>query len=125
MTVDFNGPFLRGTGRHMNGELNPMKMIRRNFIKSSLAAGAAVVVPDLLAELAVTADAESQTDPLQREIPPREAAKSVTPVDYVDPFVGSQGSRWFVFTPAAVPFGLVKLAPMTYGFNGYRVRPCA
>jgi predicted alpha-1,2-mannosidase len=41
------------------------------------------------------------------------------PVDYVDPFIGSQGARWFAFTPAAVPFGLVKLAPMTYGFNGY------
>ncbi|HTH82542.1 MAG TPA: GH92 family glycosyl hydrolase [Mucilaginibacter sp.] len=41
------------------------------------------------------------------------------PVDYVDPFIGSQGARWFAFTPAAMPFGLVKLAPMTYGFNGY------
>jgi predicted alpha-1,2-mannosidase len=96
-----------------------MKMKRRNFIKSSLAAGAALAVPDLLTELAVAADAESQTHPLRRETPAREAAKSVTPVDYVDPFVGSQGSRWFVFTPAALPFGLCKLAPMTYGFNGY------
>jgi predicted alpha-1,2-mannosidase len=42
-----------------------------------------------------------------------------SPVDYVDPFIGSQGARWFAFTPAALPFGLVKLAPMTYGFNGY------
>jgi predicted alpha-1,2-mannosidase len=42
-----------------------------------------------------------------------------SPVDYVDPFIGSQGSRWFVFTPAALPFGLAKLAPMTLGFNGY------
>jgi predicted alpha-1,2-mannosidase len=42
-----------------------------------------------------------------------------SPVDYVDPFIGSQGARWFAFTPAALPFGLVKLAPMTYGFGGY------
>ena len=41
------------------------------------------------------------------------------PVDYVDPFIGSIGARWFAFTPAALPFGLVKLAPMTYSFNGY------
>ena len=41
------------------------------------------------------------------------------PIDYVDPFIGSQGSRWFAFTPASLPFGLVKLAPMTWGFNGY------
>jgi predicted alpha-1,2-mannosidase len=45
--------------------------------------------------------------------------QSKKPVDYVDPFIGSQGARWFAFTPAALPFGLVKLAPMTYGFNGY------
>ena len=32
-----------------------------------------------------------------------------SPVDYVDPFIGSEGSRWFVFTPAALPFGLAKL----------------
>jgi predicted alpha-1,2-mannosidase len=41
------------------------------------------------------------------------------PVDYVDPYIGSIGARWFAFTPAALPFGLVKLAPMTYSFNGY------
>lgn len=48
-----------------------------------------------------------------------QAQSAKSPVDYVDPFIGSQGCRWFVFTPAALPFGLVKLAPMTYGFNGY------
>jgi predicted alpha-1,2-mannosidase len=41
------------------------------------------------------------------------------PVDYVNPFIGSQDSRWFAFTPAALPFGMVKLAPMTFGYNGY------
>jgi len=41
------------------------------------------------------------------------------PVDYVNPFIGSQDGRWFSFTPACLPFGMVKLAPMTFGFNGY------
>lgn len=50
---------------------------------------------------------------------PSYAQGAESPVDYVDPFIGSQGARWFVFTPAALPFGLVKLAPMTFGFNGY------
>jgi predicted alpha-1,2-mannosidase len=45
--------------------------------------------------------------------------QSKSPVNYVDPFIASQGARWFAFTPASLPFGLVKLAPMTYGFNGY------
>jgi hypothetical protein len=27
-----------------------------------------------------------------------------SPVDYVDPFIGSQGTRWFAFTPACLPF---------------------
>ena len=43
-----------------------------------------------------------------------------SPVDYVDPFLGSVHSRWFFFTPACEPLGMVKLAPMTYGFGGYR-----
>jgi putative alpha-1,2-mannosidase len=33
-----------------------------------------------------------------------------SPVDSVDPFIGAQGAKWFVFTPVALPFGLVKLA---------------
>lgn len=31
--------------------------------------------------------------------------------DYVDPRIGTAHSRWFFFTPAAVPFGMAKLAP--------------
>ena len=30
--------------------------------------------------------------------------------DYVDPRIGTAHSRWFFFTPAAVPFGMAKLA---------------
>lgn len=33
--------------------------------------------------------------------------------DYVDPSIGTAHSRWFFYTPAAVPFGMAKLAPST------------
>ena len=39
---------------------------------------------------------------------------------YVDPFIGTAHCRWFHFTPAAVPFGMAKVAPSTnahYGNN--------
>lgn len=42
------------------------------------------------------------------------------PIDWVNPFLGTQSARWFFFTPAAMPFGLVKLAPDTTGYGGYR-----
>jgi predicted alpha-1,2-mannosidase len=35
------------------------------------------------------------------------------PVDYVDPNLGSYHARWFFYTPAAVPFGMAKMAPHT------------
>jgi predicted alpha-1,2-mannosidase len=44
---------------------------------------------------------------------------SAEPVDYVNPFIGTKSGRWFFFTPAAMPFGLAKLAPDTYGYGGY------
>ncbi len=39
---------------------------------------------------------------------------------YVDPQIGSVHGRWFFYTPGAVPFGMVKLAPHTnaYGSQG-------
>ncbi len=42
------------------------------------------------------------------------------PVGYVDPQIGSVHGRWFFYTPAAVPFGMAKLAPHTnaYGSPG-------
>jgi predicted alpha-1,2-mannosidase len=42
------------------------------------------------------------------------------PVDYVSPNLGSYHARWFFYTPAAVPFGMAKLAPHTnaYGSPG-------
>ena len=33
------------------------------------------------------------------------AGESLT--DYVDPLIGTAHSRWFFFTPAAVPFGKI------------------
>jgi predicted alpha-1,2-mannosidase len=37
---------------------------------------------------------------------------------YVDPNIGTAHSRWFFYTPAAVPGGMVKLAPSTNGHYG-------
>jgi predicted alpha-1,2-mannosidase len=36
---------------------------------------------------------------------------------YVDPQIGSVHGRWFFYTPAAVPFGMAKLAPHTNAYN--------
>ncbi len=45
--------------------------------------------------------------------------KSVTMLsDYVKPNIGSTHSRWFFYTPGAVPFGMSKLGPSTNGTYG-------
>lgn len=38
---------------------------------------------------------------------------SKTPSEWVDPMIGTAHSRWFFFTPAAIPFGMAKPAPST------------
>ena len=38
--------------------------------------------------------------------------------DYVKPGIGTAHSRWFFYTPAAVPFGMAKVAPSTNGSLG-------
>ncbi|MFD2744303.1 MULTISPECIES: GH92 family glycosyl hydrolase [Sphingobacterium] len=38
--------------------------------------------------------------------------------DFVNPNIGSVHSRWFFYTPAAVPFGMAKLGPSTNGSYG-------
>lgn len=38
--------------------------------------------------------------------------------DYVHPNIGTAHSRWFFYTPAAVPFGLAKLGPSTNAHIG-------
>lgn len=40
-------------------------------------------------------------------------------VDLVDPQIGSVHGRWFFYTPAALPFGMAKLAPTTNAYNSY------
>jgi predicted alpha-1,2-mannosidase len=35
------------------------------------------------------------------------------PVDWVDPLIGTEGSRWFFFSSACRPFGMVNLSPDT------------
>ncbi|SEJ29017.1 alpha-1,2-mannosidase, putative [Dyadobacter koreensis] len=37
---------------------------------------------------------------------------------FVNPEIGTAHSRWFFYTPAAVPYGLAKLAPSTNGHYG-------
>ena len=37
---------------------------------------------------------------------------------YVDPNIGAAHSRWFFYTPAALPHGMAKLAPSTNGHYG-------
>ncbi len=39
-------------------------------------------------------------------------------LDYVRPNIGTVHSRWFVYTPAAVPFGMAKLGASTNGTYG-------
>lgn len=39
-------------------------------------------------------------------------------IKYVDPNIGTAHSRWFFYTPAAVPYGMAKLAPSTNGHYG-------
>lgn len=39
-------------------------------------------------------------------------------ITYVDPNIGTAHSRWFFYTPAAVPFGMAKLGPSTDGSYG-------
>ncbi len=40
------------------------------------------------------------------------------PIEFVDPEIGTAHSRWFFYTPAAVPYGMAKLAPSTNGHEG-------
>ncbi|MCB9287832.1 MAG: glycoside hydrolase family 92 protein [Lewinellaceae bacterium] len=39
-------------------------------------------------------------------------------IRYVDPQIGSVHGRWFFYTPAALPFGMAKLAPHTNAYEG-------
>lgn len=45
-------------------------------------------------------------------------ARSQNLLKYVNPNIGTAHSRWFFYTPAAVPGGMAKLAPSTNGHYG-------
>ncbi|KAA6438461.1 glycoside hydrolase family 92 protein [Dyadobacter flavalbus] len=45
-------------------------------------------------------------------------SKGQSLLKYVDPDIGTAHSRWFFYTPAAVPYGMAKLAPSTNGHYG-------
>ncbi len=43
--------------------------------------------------------------------------ENFNPSAFVDPQIGSVHGRWFFYTPAALPFGMAKLAPQTNGYG--------
>ena len=45
-------------------------------------------------------------------------ANAQSVLKYVNPNIGTAHSRWFFYTPAAVPYGMAKLAPSTNGHYG-------
>ncbi|TGD77582.1 GH92 family glycosyl hydrolase [Hymenobacter wooponensis] len=45
-------------------------------------------------------------------------ARAQSVLKYVNPNIGTAHSRWFFYTPAAVPYGMAKLAPSTNGHYG-------
>jgi predicted alpha-1,2-mannosidase len=47
-------------------------------------------------------------------------AAEKTPLELVDPFIGTAGSRWFFFTPGAMPFGMAKPGPCTDAHLGVK-----
>lgn len=49
--------------------------------------------------------------------PAPEAKPAFNAVQYVDPQIGSVHGRWFFYTPAALPFGMAKLAPHTNAYE--------
>lgn len=49
---------------------------------------------------------------------PVEEKEDFAILKYVDPNIGTAHSRWFFYTPGAVPFGMAKLGPSTNGSYG-------
>ena len=54
----------------------------------------------------------------QAEIVKKPSISEINPIQFVDPNIGTAHSRWFFYTPAAVPFGMAKLGPSTNGSYG-------
>lgn len=66
----------------------------------------------ILVTLAITCSCNSQ-----KKIG-KTASEKLNPLQYVNPNIGTAHSRWFFYTPAAVPFGMAKLGPTTNGSYG-------
>src|SRR5512144_2684455 len=49
---------------------------------------------------------------------PRQAAAEKSPLECVEPRIGSAHCRWFFFAPGAMPFGMAKPGPSTDGHYG-------
>lgn len=47
----------------------------------------------------------------------RKTVHEYNAVQYVDPQIGSVHGRWFFYTPAALPFGMARLAPHTNAYE--------
>jgi predicted alpha-1,2-mannosidase len=52
------------------------------------------------------------------DAPETKAPEAENLSQFVDPNIGTAHSRWFFYTPAAMPFGMAKLAPSTNGSQG-------
>lgn len=48
------------------------------------------------------------------------APSEKTPLELVNPLIGTAGSRWFFFTPGAMPFGMAKPGPCTDAHLGVK-----
>ena len=48
---------------------------------------------------------------------PQTESNEYDALQWVDPQIGATHCRWFFYTPAALPFGLAKLAPSTNGYD--------
>jgi hypothetical protein len=92
-----------------------MRMKRRNFIKTSLAAGAAMAVPDLLTGLAADAQTEAQTLPWQREMPLREAAQSAALDGRLNPTRPQAGAFGQDSEAYAAPINNLKMRTAIWG----------
>ncbi|MCR5890926.1 GH92 family glycosyl hydrolase [Hymenobacter sp. J193] len=63
------------------------------------------------------AQSASKAAPKAKAAPATSAVASDV-LRYVNPNIGTAHSRWFFYTPAAVPYGMAKLAPSTNGHYG-------
>jgi hypothetical protein len=91
-----------------------MKIKRRSFMKTSLVAGTAIAVPGLLAEMAPSAAAQTAPLPWEREIPLKEAAKSVN-IESTLIATGPMGNSGGLFGSGGMSVNNLKMRTMMWG----------